>query len=511
MIRWPINVLLAAVMLVGATAAGAADALWSVERLNAAQTDWAQLVGTPMRVEGRVSSQIKGQIRFQKCDLTFRLANDQERKLTNVKFLEVSGRLQRDGNKFIFDVSDLKPLPSDREQFQSREAALRNPQPKDLYELGEWATSRGVFYDDKELVDLGKNVQTRALNLEWHDLPKDAVEERFQLAEKAVSLQLAKPFIEELRHEACRSWLTRCLKQSPPDEKDLAALEAKVRTLFPDAFLPLKAWPTDLTRSYSLDPVETYRTADANQRPVLHRLLGADVQWPKVIRDAAADGSNGDAIADRIDQYIPERHAIAEQYRERELQYRLKNIGLAPRSAALELSAAFRGRKQPDLAVDTLRKWLAAKERKQPPEEAPQFIELADDYLSLLQDEPRAVALLSEAHRREPKSADVQQRFDQLGYKYDGIRWKKPTTTTASPADPASVTSDLPTQLVVGMTAAQLDQLLGKPTATTVMRSATSIDEVRIFGRIGEGSRIVVQLRRGPGDPQPVVTRFDSR
>jgi hypothetical protein len=510
--RRAIRLLSAVVVALTVNHVAAAETAWSIEKLNAAQANWSQLVGTPLRVEGRVSSQIKGQIRFQKCDLTFRLDPDQERKLLGLKNLEVVGRLQRDGNKFTFEVTDFKSLPTDREQFHSREAALRNPSPGELYELGNWAAQRGTFYDDKELIDLGKACEQRGLNLELRELAHDKVEDRFRLAEKAAELQLPRSMIDEIRHEACRDWLKRAMKSTPSDDAELAALEAKVKRLFPDALKPLKAWPTDLARDYGNDPQETYRRADSNQRQVLNRLLGADVQWQRILRIAAEDGSNGAEIADRIDEQIPERHAVAEQFRDRALRFRFKGIDAAPRSAALELAAAFRSRQQADLAHETLKKWLIAKERRQRPQEAPQFVELADDYLLLVRDEPKAVALLTEAHRLEPQSADVLQRFASLGYEHDGVRWKK-TTADSDPMPHASPSTagEAHTLLEVGMSGAELERILGKPTVTTVMRTAAGFDEVRVYGRVGEGSRIIVQLQRGPGDTQPVVRRFDSR
>jgi hypothetical protein len=514
--RRHIHVWLMAAILLGVTGStlAAAEAVWSIEKLNAAQANWSQLVGTPLRVEGRVSSQIGGQIRFVKCDLTFRLAADLDRKLNAAKNLEVLGRLQRDGGKVAFEVSDFKALPTDREQFQSREAALRNPAPNELYELGGWAVQRGTFYNDKELIDLGKGCEQRGLNLELRDLSHDDVEGRFQLAEKAVTLQLPRSLVDEIRHEACRHWLKRILKSPPPDREAFASLEAKVKSLFPDALKPLKAWPTDLTRNYGVDPQETYRQADSNQRQVLNRLLGADVQWQRILSQAADDGSNGAEIADQIDELVPERHAFAEQFRERALRLRMKGIDTAPRAAALELAAAFRIRQQADLAQETLKKWLVAKERRQRPQEAPQFVELAEDYLALVGDEPKAVALLSEAHRLEPQSADVLQRFAMLGYSFDGVRWKKATAADppAMPNATSSPPGDIRTLLEIGMTAAELEQLFGgRPTVKTVMRSAAGIDEIHIYGRAGEGSRMIIQLRRGPGNAQPVVTRFDSR
>lgn len=497
----------------GAAPVVAAEALWSIEQFNDAEPNWPRILGTPLRIEGRLSSQLKGQMRFQKCDVTFRLPADLERKIASAKNLEVAGALRYEGNRYYFDVTDLKSLPTDRERYQAREVALRNAAAKEWFELGEWALGRGKFYDDQELLDLGRTSLARGLALAVRELPKGDVDGRFALVDKAVELQFPPSLVDEIRHEAFREWLARCLMQNPPDEQDLAALEARLAKTFPEAVEPLSAWPTDLTQSYTLDPIDTYRLADAGQRKILHRLLGADVQWRRIVRSANPDGSNGGQIADRIDQLIPERHAAAEQYRERELVYRMQGIDTAPRAEALTLAAAFRERKRPQLATETLLKWLVAKERRLRPDEAPQFIELADDYLTLLNDEPRAVALLAEAHRREPQSQDVLDRFSKLGFRYDGVRWTKarPVDAPGDVTDPAPEPAAIPQLLKLGMTAAELGQLLNQPTSVTLMRTAAGTDEIRVYGRHGEGSRMVVHLRGGPGATEPRVTKFYTR
>jgi hypothetical protein len=492
-----------------AVPAMAADAPWSIERFNASQDQWPQLLSGTLRVEGRLSSQIKGQLRFQKCDFTFRLPPDLERRIATSKNLEVAGVLRHEGNRYYFDITDLKPQPTDKEQFHAREVALRNPTPAELYELGEWAVKRGRFYDDAELIELGQTLEVRAVAVELSHLPKGDYTARFQLLDRAVAGKFPAAVVGEIRHEAFRDWLVHCLQNTPPDGEQLAALEARLKQQLPEALEPLSAWPTELTQAYGLDPLETYRQADANQRKLLHRLLGAEVQWQRIMLTAVKDGSNGGQVAARIDALIPERHAAAEQFRERELLYRMRGIDAAPRAEALALAAAFRDRQRPQQAAEALLKWLVAKERKQRPEEAPEFIALADDYLTLLGDESRAVALLSEAHRREPQSADVLERFAKLGYEFDGIRWKKPSNP--EPADTPPSPTGPPTQLVAGMSPAQLDQLLGKPSSVTVIRAAAATDEIRVYGRAGEGSRLVVHLHRGPGDPHPLVTRFYSR
>ncbi|OYW14500.1 MAG: hypothetical protein B7Z55_15725, partial [Planctomycetales bacterium 12-60-4] len=140
---------------------------------------------------------------------------------------------------------------------------------------------------------------------------------------------------------------------------------------------------------------------------------------------------------------------------------------------------------------------------------APEFVELADDYLTLLQDEPRGVAYLVEAHRREPESTVVQNRFEQLGYTYDGVSWKK-SSPMAQPTA-ASLNPAAPGQLAAGMSIVELTKMLGEPTSRTRIATAAGSDEFWVYGRAGEGSRLVIELRRSqPEDPYKVA-RFYNR
>ncbi len=492
-----------------AAAAVAAEPVWSIARLNASKGDWSRLSDTTLRVEGRLASHLRGQLRFQQCNLSFHLTPELERKMVQAKNLEVTGTVKREGNAWVFQVADVRTLPTDLEQFRSREAALKNPQPEDWYQLADWARERGEFYKDEELTSAAQVCVTRGIGTELTRLKVDDYEGRFVVADKARELAVPPKLVDEIRHEAYRAWWIPAGSTAKPNPELLAALEKRLRSDWPDAVIPGSPFPTELSREYADRPAETYRRTELTQRQILRRIFGADVQLRQLQLQASADGRNGREIAELIERQIPERKAAAELYRNAELMYRLSQVATSPKADVLELARELRERQRPREAGEALRRWLVAKEQRLRPQTAPEFVELSDDYLTLLQDEVRGVTLLVEAHRREPQSTEVLGRFERLGYSFDGVSWKKipaqPMTT------PAPQSLGAPAQLVTGMLMLDLTKLLGEPTSRTRIATAAGNDEFWVYGRAGEGSRLVIELRRGqPADPYKVA-KFYSR
>jgi hypothetical protein len=489
-----IAVLLAAIVGTSVSAR-AADAVWSTQRLMALKPEWERLMNTPLRVEGRVATSAKNQLRLAKCDLAFHLSDDQGRMIGNAKNLELQGRILRDtdSGRLYFDVTSLKPLSTDADQFLSREAALKNPKADAWYALGEWAEERGKFYEDMSLTESARLCFTRGLALDMRELAKDDVEGRFQLAAEARDLGLPHVLSDEVRHEAYRTWWTRTTV-STPSADDLAALLKRVSVDWPNSVSALSAWPTELQEAYAQDPLGTYRHADAAQRTVLQRLFTAQVQLRQIVAAAASDGKNGGEIAAQIERFVPERKALAEHFRDQALRYRHTQVASATKAEAVQLADAFRERRRDDLAVDTLRRWLSARAQKiAKTGGAPEYLALADDYWSLLKDEQTTVALLEAAREREPESEDVQSRYRELGYEWTGDRWTKPTAPPAESATPGAPPS--PKSLDVGLTTAEVRQIQGGPTRVATLVSAGSIDEFWTYGE-PNGSRLVIQFTR---------------
>jgi hypothetical protein len=492
--------------------ASAVEPAMSTQRLMALKAEWDRMVNSPLRVEGRVASSARTQLRLVKCDLVFHMAEELGRQLGAARYVELQGRLVResDTGRLSFVVSRLTPLPSDADQLQTREAALKNPTPAEWYALRDWADERGKFYDDAALLSAARLYAARGLAQEARDLPKDDVDGRFALAAKARELNLPETVADELRHEAFRAWWTRAAFGASASADDLAALLKRVAADWPNSTAPLSAWPTELHEEYLQDPLGTYRQADATRRTILQRLFTAQVQLRQIAAAAAPDGKNGDQIAQQIERLVPERRSLAEQYRDQGLRYRQSQVASATKAQALALAEAFRQRQRNDLADETLRKWLLARTQAIGDSGgAPDYLALADDYWSLLKDEQAAVTMLEAARRREPESEDVDARYRELGYSWTGNRWTKQAAPTPTPDAPAAAEPP-PKALAVGLTSSEVRQIQGGPTRIATIVSSGGIDEFWTYGE-SNGSRLVIQFSRQSHQREPKVVRIYQR
>ncbi len=495
--------------VVAAIASPAWAQVWSVRQLQASKTDWDKLVDSPLHVEGRLASVLKNQVRLQKCELSFTMTDELARQAANAKNLELTGRIRKENGKLFFEVAVLKAMPPDLAQFQTKELAIKGNRAEDWYSLAEWARERGEFYDDAELKDATRVCLTRGIASEVRSLPPDDREGRLKLADKASEFKLPAAVSNDLRHGAFRQWWQSAIVNNPQEAAELTALEKRLGTVWPDALRPLANWPGELAEAYFQDPLVTFSAADPLQQRQLQRVFGVQVQIRRITVDAADDGRNGNDIATQLARVVPEQPQLAESYRDKHLGYQLSQIKTASRQAALSLAEQFRQRDRAELALETLRKWLAAKEQEPPVQrDATALIALSDDYRQWLKDDKQALSLLTAAYRLEPQSEDVAIRMKDLGYEQRGGRWERmiPTTTDPLPAKLPGI--DAP--IAIGMTATELKERIGQPQSRTVIATAGKVDEWWTFG-VGEGSRLMIQLQHRRSDREPRVVRFENR
>ncbi|HET6423917.1 MAG TPA: hypothetical protein VFG20_09555 [Planctomycetaceae bacterium] len=482
---------------------------WSVQKLQASKAEWDKLLDVPMQVEGRMASILKNQLRLQKCDLTFTATEELARLATNAKQVELSGRLRKENGRITFDVGNLKSVPTDMEQFQTRELAIKGNRADEWYALADWARERGEFYDDAALKDAARLCLTRGIASEVRTVSKDDFQGRLKLADKAAGFKLPASVSQDLRHEAFRDWWQFATVNNPEGAQALAALEARLRDVWPDAFRPLANWPDELAAAYIKDPLVTFHDADPLEQRQLQRVFAAQVLIRRITLEAPNDGRNGNEIAEKLASAVPDQPALANAYRDKALDYRLSQIGKASRQEALALSDQFRQRNRVVLSVETLRKWLAARENERTSQaDAPTLIALADDYRQWLKDDAKAIALLKAAHQLEPLSEDVLSRMKDLGLEQRGGRWEP--IVNAAPVNKPSALPGSESPIAIGMTAKELQESIGQPQSRTIVATLGGVEEWWTFGA-GEGSRLMIQLQRRRNESQSRVVRFENR
>jgi hypothetical protein len=493
--------------LVAALPARAAENVWSTDYFNSRKSDWEQFVGAVVRIEGRVSLAGGGQFRLVKCDLPIHASDTMIRSLQAKKSVEITGRFKRDNGKLVFEADRIQNLPTDLEQYNSRTAKLRNDDAADWYEVGDWASERSRFYDDADLAKKARTAYEHGLMAESRNLKADDAGGRFQLATKVAGYKLPEALRMELMHEGDRILWHAALKARPFDRDSWAKLIKKLAEDLPGSTQPLKAIPEELAGRYEREPLAVYHDSPDDVRKQLHRILYTNVLIKVIGEDAAPDGRNGDAIAARLEAEAPEFPQLAKQYRDQKMTWRIGQAATATRPEIEQLAADLRTRQQPDQARLVLTKWLRAREPRLRQDGAVGYLQLADEYLLLLQDERNAVAVLAEAHKLDPAFADVTEKLQSLGYADVGGTWVK----SLQPKVPNPVEMPdavIPGTFAIGMNAATARNVMGSGVTGRVL-TKRGVSEVWSFGAPGT-SRVIIRLEGTNLSPELRVTDIRS-
>ena len=494
-----------------ATAAGA-QSLQSFVEL---KPKWPDFVGSPFRIEGHYSILVRDTLRMKNCDLSFK-ASQPIKLLGSSKVIEVSGRLAKEATsgKLYFEIDQIRQLPTDLQTLAERERAIARGTPMQWYELAEWAKTRGKFYNDEELIDRAQIANRKGLNLERQELKELTPAALRTLASRIPELGLEDSLRLDWLHESY--WLEWESLQKSVLKVDLTADEIDVakdpvfqflnrldKTL-PGAKTHVEEVLPLLANEYRRSSVLTYHNASDAKRRTLDRLFHIEIAKAAISRVKKTDGSNGSEIATLIDELIAEQHELAEKHREAELVFQVQNSATLTRNQLGDVVQRCRDRKQEPLAKEAITRWLTRREVSLRKDGVTGLIQLADERLALLQDQPGAGALLLEALQVAPKNEDILERLKKLGYQEVNGQWVAPQTNPLAPNAPLPVANETDLERFIrlgvpkiGMTPAQLLKCLGSPQSLTRVATSGRVTETWTY-RDGTTVRYSVTVERRP-------------
>lgn len=259
-----------------------------------------------------------------------------------------------------------------------------------------------------------------------------------------------------------------------------------------------------LVNEYRRNAVLTYHNATEAKRLTLDRLFHIEVATFAIDRVTKPDGSNGGEIANRIDELIPEQHALAEKHRDAELAFLAKSAATLTRNQLSDLVQRCKERQQDDLGNEAIARWLTRREQSLRKEGVTGLIQLADERLALVQDRPGAGALLLEALQVAPKNEDIIERLKKLGYQEVNGKWVPPQPNPAAPNVPLPAANETDLERFIrlgvpkiGMTPAQLLKCMGSPQSLTRVATSGQVTETWIY-RDGATVRYSVTVERRP-------------
>ena len=484
-------------LLITVSRGAAADTVYSVEAFLKRKAMWRNLVGATIAVEGRVQFMDQKRVRFLNCEFPFTIDDGVKNQLGNeVRVVEVTGQLEVAAEgKLFFKVIRLDKRPTDEGNLAVKRGAIDTLKPANWYEVAEWASERGTFYNDRKLLDATIQLREEGIRTEVRQTVSTDFRRMRELSAKAKQFALPDRFCVEIAQEAYRREYDRLWDDQRFRKKksDYSALIVDIQRGLPGAEDPLTADDEDLRQKYLAHPEDTYKKADDDTRHRLHRDLYARVLLASILTDEADDGRNGYALAERIDQQLPEYKAEAEELREKELKFQFTKLGTMTKTDLAALSTRYAERKQPQRIETAKRKWLELREpRLREVDGSRGLVEMGDDYQSLLQETDRALQLFIEANRMSPEAPEPLERLTKLGYIREGGRWISKDSHIPAPTIPRSRMVE---EGVVrsGMTSKEVLAALGGPPAAIARFAAVGkIQELWYY----DGARFTIQLTK---------------
>ncbi len=467
---------------------------FTVEQFNQV---YKKFVGLDVRVIGRKTLFSKREIGLARCDVRFKSRRVLAELSKDEVNLQIDGRVTREGQRFVVYISAVTPLPSDTEEFQRRKRALRETSLDGWYELGDWAAGLATFYEDAEMSARARQAYEQAISIERATGDRDA-QHLQALAGKAEKYGLPSSVEEDLVFEAF-VWMRDRAKTA----KDLEAAISSAATDLPGSETPLPQPQPKLRKSYEKEPLKTYESAAANQRKMLHRMLMTDLILARLQDQLDENFENGFQIADLIDREIPEFQDLAKEYRAKSLQMRTDQVATLSRTEILNLQKQYENQQQPNKGREVVEAWLEQRRNRLDEQDIEGLLNLADEYVAMLNRTERAAELLITAAERTPGNERIESRLQRLGYYLMDGRWVSERDRDRN--DESEIARAMREgRPVRNMTATQLRKTMGEPVKILRIASQEQIDEFWLFGSSAT-SRLAVRLARRSGSPEAKV------
>lgn len=478
------------------TAQAQDDDAMSVQEFMTKRERWPILKGATLKVEGRYRGVSDERLSLTNCDMLFEFAEGVKPPPTRGRTVQVSGSIESRQGKLIFLVTKIKALPSDADTLGDRRGRLTQDDAGPWYALAEWATGRGRFYEDENLLSAAVELQRTAIDIEYRQIGITEIEPLYALAQKVQKLGLSPMIRDDLYHDALRREL-RDARQREARQRDIALAHILER-------LPKAGTPSSLDEAtfaaeqaaYEQAPLEVYRQADADKRRTLDRIFYASAYLERIELDANPEGRNGYVIAARIEQIVPEYKSLAARYRTKEIDWQLANVPKLSRDELLKLVERLEARAEDgDEAriIEAKTNWLAAEEPKFRERGSSGLLDFAQEQIALLNDPDRAAELYIELFNDPTAQSVARGRLVDLGYQFDGTTWTK--SADGGPED----TAEAIRRGIVrrGMTSEQVRAAFGgKPSSVVKFAVRGQVSELWVYRE----HRVAIEFSRRGAD-----------
>ncbi len=470
----------------------------SVQEFNAFEPKWPKLMSVTWNIEGRYGIISDQTMTLKNCKLHFVLQDGVSRPGSNVSVVEVQGSLERDlDQRVFFKVNSLKPRRTDSETLQFKRGAITTTNANEWYAVAEWGKNRAEFYNDDILMKEVQELYLNGILVEKRLLGRDDFQGLLALAKKAQDFQLGNDLNQQMQHEALR------IQSNLIGQKkfDSATLLQTLSKHFPGATTPFEKLPMEVAEQYRTDPITTYNTANETQQQVLHRIFYLDEMVRHIVQDAKLDGSNGIAIAKRLKAEVPERADLAIKYHNKELDYRLSRVNVMTRNDVVELADIFEAEGKPEKAIQLKQSWLKVREPILAEDGARGYVELGQEWESLLNDEQTATTYYLKAVQKDSQYELATLWLREHGFIEVNRKWM--LEADAPPTNEVAMSLAIRDgRVTTGMTTKQaLAAMAAKPDSVIRFASNGTTTELWVY----ESSHTTIRFARVPLGESKVV------
>ena len=492
------------VLLIGPVAVGQTMTVPEVLKL---KPQWKKLAdeGRKMNLEGRFNGRTGDSFRVEKLDVEFRLPGSIRLpdRMRERQRMEIAGKFAVNGQRMTFLVSELTIRETDLERLAKRVEAVREDQPDALLGLADEYAEIAEFYDDDRLSSEIEDIRLSSVQL-MRQMASGDVSRLAKVADVAKAQKVNTTFQQAIGYEILlMRWKSRA---------DSSELVKSVQQLS-EYDKPEIEIPDRLKQGFPKDAVTLYDEGNVRDREMLHRMLYRTVRGEQIQTMLKPDGSNGLELAGLVRDELPEEVAMAANFEQREVDYRLGRISELSRREMQQLLELLKGLKRSEGQDAILADWLAAQEKRFGTSELAGVLRVADEYLFVFEQwknsahQQKGIELLKSAWAvaavESPGDAvQIAERLKVLGWEHLNGKWLTTQQMEILPKDDIQI-AIRDGRVVKGMTAQQVVQTLGQPERISRFGSAKVMREMWTYDGTGSAG-LVVRFRKS------LLSRADS-
>ncbi|MEZ6130028.1 MAG: hypothetical protein R3C59_15195 [Planctomycetaceae bacterium] len=469
------------------------------------QDEWPKWVRdrTELNINGRYEGRAAQQFRLARLPMLLSPARTAAlpRNPNAGQRMTVSGVLVKSGADYSMDVSRIAAGSTDSQRLEAKIEKSNQDQPEQWYQIAEEYGAIAEFYADERLRQQVAELRRKAFQRQ-HTLFQDDWQKLRQLADFGAGIGIPLPEQQALIFES----VVRLSQTENVDRKQLYDVIRK----------ELAGWDQRSTggnlsaaaeQSFRKNPVAAYQAASADDRLKLHRRFYRTVRLPDVLSELKSDGSNGQDVAGKVAEELPEETQQIAAIQRRYVDYRLTRVPSLTRRQLDELAGLLEESDRTTEILPTVDVWLKAQEKRLNNDQLDGLLATAEEYLFAFERWKRpehrdaGVELLKRgwqlADQAAPEeAASIAQRLERFGWTRLRDQWMTTEDVARLPRNDVALAMR-EGRVVAGMKAGQiLATMAGPPTRTIRVISARRVQEIWVYGEAGS-SAIAIHVERG--------------